>query len=131
MARRNPGLSAPNPVPVDHAAPDTAPHTAPEAAPEAAPGATPDHLLDTAWALWTEGRHSLAADQLMRHLQDRAAGGDRMAELCAKVLQADPTPRLDHDTADRALSAAMAELVKLVEQQDDQIAALLALASPC
>jgi len=54
-----------------------------------------------------------------------------MAELCTKVLQADPTPRLDHSTADRALSAAMAELVKLVEQQDAQIAALLALAGPC
>ena len=119
MARRNPGLSAPKPVPADHAGPDFA------------PDAAPDHLLDTAWALWNEGRHSLAADQLMRHLQDRAAGGDRMAELCTKVLQADPTPRLDHDTADRALAAAMAELVELAEQQDAQIAALFALAGPC
>ena len=83
--------------------------------------------VDAAWRLFDQGRVSFAIDALLPALRAQGEAGDRTAQLCALLLAADLPDRWCDAAADGVLSAALADLVGVVKQQDRQIATLMAL----
>jgi len=92
-----------------------------------APEADPDALLAAAETLIERGQLAQAVDALLPSLQLRGQGGDRAAELAARLLRTGGLAEAAVPRPPDALAATLERLVRLVGTQQEQIRALRAL----